>query len=156
MLRDIDPPQPAPPRRVATPLPAYRYVPGLNPHPFRHTGGHLYTDGSAPVEPPWDATQPWERDPAWLYALDLLDQRYWWEAHEALEALWHQAPDGLLREGIQGLIQAGASWLKSHMGHHRAASTLGGRARQRLGRVRDEVGASWRGVDLDRVLAQLP
>lgn len=155
MLRPIEPPDPAPARRTEGPLPAYRYVPGLQPHPFRQVGGHMYTDGSAPDEPTWDPETPWERDPAWLLALDLLDHRYWWEAHEALEALWHQVPSGPLRELLQGLIQAAASWLKGHMGHERAAATLAGRARARLTQVRDQRGSPWRGVDLDAILEAL-
>ncbi|MCP4806768.1 MAG: DUF309 domain-containing protein [Proteobacteria bacterium] len=155
MSGPIDPPEPTPRRRVAEPLPPYRYVPGWNPHPFRHVGGHMYTDGSAPAEAPWDPDGAWQRDERWLYGLDLLDQRYWWEAHEALEALWHHAPPGAVRDLLQGLIQTAAHRLKRHMGHTRAAGTLADRARARLTTVRSVYGGAWRGVDLDALLEEL-
>lgn len=156
MRRPIPAPDPAPALRAPhVPLPPYRYVPGLDPHPFRHVGGHLYTDGSAPVEAPWQPG-PWRQDPRWLHGLDLFDQRYYWESHEVFEALWHQVePNSALGQGLQGLIQAGASVLKRHMGQPRAADRLHGVARARLLAVSVTVGARWRGVDLPATVAAL-
>jgi len=139
---------------VERPLPPYRYVPGLNPHPFRHEGGHLYTDGSPPAEEPWTGTTPWQQDERWLYALDLWDHHFWWEAHEAWEALWHSCEVGTVEHtGLQGLIQAAAARLKEHMGE--PPNRLRQAARKRLESVRAKAGTPWRGVDLDGVLAAL-
>ena len=150
----IPAPDVPPPRRVDRPLPPYRYVPGLEPHPFRHAGGHLYTDGSAPEEAPWDADTPWAEDERYLYALDLFDHHYWWEAHEAWEALWHfAAPGSTVHALLQGLIQVAAARLKRHMGED--PRRLRGAARARLEAVRAAEGSPWRGVDLDALLAGL-
>lgn len=127
-------PEPAPPLRLPDwPLPAYRYVPGLNPHPFRHPDGHLYTGGGAPAEAPWSPDTPWAEDRRYLRGLDLFDQRFYWEAHEVLEALWHFAPRGSADAALlQGLIQAAAALLKRHLGQPRAAERLLERAQARL------------------------
>lgn len=152
--RPIAPPKPAPPLRVSGwPLPPYRYVPGLNPHPFRHEGGHLYAGGQAPREAPWDPQQAWSTDRRYLRALDLFDQRYPWEAHEALEALWHFAPRGEpLSELLQGLIQLSASLLKRHMGQAPPADRLLEVAERRLGGVVQARGPRWRGVAIPPLL----
>lgn len=145
----IPPPLPPPPRRSATPLPPYRYVPGRNPHPFRHPGGHSYTDGSAPHEDPADTPAQW------IYGCDLFDHRYYWEAHEAWEACWHHTPPGPRRELIQGLIQAAAAILKRHMGHQRAADRLFGAATRRLREAAQQGGASIDGIDVIATLAAI-
>ena len=85
-------------------FPSYRYVPGLNPHPLRHEGGHR-------------SPRPAAREEALLYARDLFDHRYLWEAHEVWEALWEDTAPGPERQVLQGLIQAAAFLLKRHMGH---------------------------------------
>ncbi len=153
----IPPPEPGSPRRLTErPLPSYRYVPGLQPHPFRHPDGHLYTDGSAPEEVVWRADLPWREDPDWLWGCELFDQRFYWEAHEAWEALWHQVPrGGQSSELLQGLIQAAAFVLKQHMGHTAGAKRLLARASSRLERVAKGPPEVHRGLDLDAVIAQL-
>ncbi len=149
-LRDIDPPDPATPLLVpGWPLPSYRYVPGLHPHPFRHAGGHQFTGGGAPVEAPWDPGLPWQEDRRYLRGLDLLNHRYLWESHEALEALWHFAPRGSAdRPLLQGLIQVGAGLLKQHMGEARASERLLSRAGERLAEAEALGGARVRGLAL--------
>jgi hypothetical protein len=137
-------------------LPPYRYVPGLHPHPFRHEGGHAYTDGGAPPVEPWDWRGPWRSDDRVLHARDLFDHRYLWEAHELWEGLWHQVPaDAPLRGWLQGLIQVAAALLKLHMGHARAARTLAGRADARLSAAQVAWGADCRGVDVARLRSEL-
>ena len=54
-------------------MPPYRYVPGVNPHPFRHEGGHMYPDGSAPSETSWFPYADWREDSRFLFAVDLFD-----------------------------------------------------------------------------------
>ena len=120
-------------------MPAYRYVPGLQPHPFRTPGGHSYTDGSPPSPEGAD----------FLHACDLFDQRYWWESHEVWEAIWHTLPKAdPARDLVQSLIQVAASLLKRHMGSDGAADRLMARARARLSTVRDAAGDTLLGIDL--------
>ncbi|MFT7520077.1 MAG: hypothetical protein ACI9MC_002221 [Kiritimatiellia bacterium] len=87
-------------------LPAYSYVPGVQPHPLRDPDGH----GGVPPD--------LHVDTVWRWGVDCFQHRYYWEAHEAWEVIWR----GLTRgepaaEGVQGLIGAAAFVLKRHMGH---------------------------------------
>ena len=127
-------PEVPPPRRAPeTALPLYRFVPGLNPHPFRHPDGHMYTDGSAPPQQPWTPAVTAYGDPLFLYAADLFDHRFYWEAHEAWECMWHSAkPRSLHSDLLQSLIQCAASVLQGHMAHARGARALLHRAHVRL------------------------
>jgi len=157
MAEPIPPPDPPPHLRLPDfPLPPYRFVPGLNPHPFRHPDGHMYTDGSAPAEETWDPAVAWESDRAWLRGMDLFDHRFYWEAHEAWEAIWHSVPrDDPYAELLQGLIQAAAFLLKQHMGHEAAAARLRSVCLGRLEDVQERCGSPWKGVGLDRQIAAL-
>lgn len=149
-LQPIPAPLEPPPLRLpGLALPPYRYVPGLNPHPFRHPEGHLYTDGTPPAEPPWDPTAHWTRDTGWLRGLDLFDHRYWWEAHEAWEAVWHQVPRSApYRDLLQGMIQAAAGLLRHHMGAQAAAERLLARGIARLERAVAAGPEQARGLDV--------
>lgn len=153
---EIPPPGPMPSRVADWPLPAYRFVPGLQPHPFRTPGGHQYTDGSAPVEALWDPETPWEQDRRYLRGLDLYDHRFYWEAHEALEALWHFAPkDSAVAPLLQGVIQGAAFALKRHMGQTQASERLLERALLHLSLAESRGGRLQRGLDLEEVRAGL-
>lgn len=109
------PAKPAPPRYTARVFPAYRFVPGKTPHPVRDPEGHSYNK-SAPQLPPFAADQ-WQACEEYLYGIDLFNHGYWWEAHEALEAVWvaagRQTETGLF---IQGLIQIAVAQLKRLQG----------------------------------------
>ncbi len=112
---DIPPPPRARPRYTSTPFPAYRYAPGLRPHPTRNPGGHSYQPQPQPNRhPPW-RPEDWESLHSWLYGVDLFNAFYFWEAHEAWEGLWvavaRDSASGLL---LQGLIQIAAALLKAH------------------------------------------
>jgi 8-oxo-dGTP diphosphatase len=125
-VHDIPAPDPAvvPPRLSSGPLPPYRYVPGVHPHPYRHAGGHAWRDGLPPEVPPW-SPGPWEEDDAFRHAVDLFAHHYWWEAHEAWEGLWHRTdPAGPHHALFQGLIQAAAALLRRHLGDPGSAARL--------------------------------
>ena len=131
-------------------------MPGLHTHPFRSPEGHLYTDGSAPIEAVWATDLPWAQDEAWLWGCELYQQRYHWEAHEAWEALWHQVPQGSVDHLVlQGLIQASACVLKHHLGHILGAARLRDRASARLEEAARQAGPVVRGVHLLASLEQL-
>ena len=149
--RPIPPPlPPLPPlRRPALPLPPYRYVPGLSPHPFRHPEGHMFIGGAPPP------TDPTQREELWLRGLDLFDHRFYWEAHEAWEGCWHHTPPGPLRTLQQALIQAAAALLKQHLGHHGAAQRLHAAAQGRLEAVIQQAGPILAGLDLQATRAAL-
>ena len=119
-------PSQEPARRVPDiPFPAYRYVPGVNPHPFRHIGGH-----SREGIKHYDPIEPWWKDTGWLYGMDLFDMRYYWEAHEVWEWQWKKIANPHERVLLQGLIKSAASILKVHMGQPRPAELLWTSAKQ--------------------------
>ncbi len=95
------------------PLPAYRFVPGLNAHPTQDPQGHSV------VKPPFESLTV--RD-VFLCGVDLYHQGYLWEAHEAWEHLWKMAgrrsAEGRL---LQALIKNAAALLKAHVGSARGA-----------------------------------
>ncbi len=69
----------------------------------------------------------------YLHGVDLYNQAYWWECHEALEALWHLTGHaGAEASFLQGLIQTAAANLKRHMGSPEGARRLGREAVARL------------------------
>ena len=102
-------------RYTDRPFPAYRFVSGKTPHPTRDQDGHSYN--KPPVQlAPFDP-EDWYACEEYLYGIDLFNHGYWWEAHEALEAVWAAAgrrtETGLF---IQGLIQIAAAHLKRLQG----------------------------------------
>lgn len=115
------------------PWPAYRYVPGRDPHPIRDPAGHSYASGvRLHRHPPWQV-EAWEQLEAWRYGVDLFNHFYFWEAHEAWEGLWASAERGsgasLL---LQGLIQIAAALLKVHVGAIVGARRLSEQGLQKL------------------------
>lgn len=112
-------------------LPPYRYVPGCAPHPTAHVDGHSYghPEPDAAFLPP----NAWHDNEAYLFGVDLFNRRYYWEAHEAWEAVWHtcnkSAAHGLF---VQGLIQISAALLRWHMGTERGARKLYREGRAKL------------------------
>lgn len=92
-----------------------------------------------------------QTSPALVLARQLYGARYFWEAHEVLEALWAAAlPNGQARHLLQALIQLANACLKIRMRQPNAAVRL----------VRDAEGllTSARGIevplDIDGLLAQ--
>ncbi len=127
-------PDPAWPRYSKLPLPRYRFVAGLNPHPRRHPEGHAY--GTVEVPPPSIPPERWNENEVYLHGIDLYNFAYWWECHEALEGLWHLTGHaGTEAQYLQGIIQVAAANLKRHVGSLVGARRLGGEAIQRLASV---------------------
>ena len=143
MPAPIPPPAHPPPLRLEHPLPPYRYVPGLNPHPLKHPQGHSLDPERIPL-----AHQ-------WIRGLDLFDHRYYWEAHEVWEAVWKAVPEGSERQLLQGLIQLSAATLKHHLGQPRPCQLLLQRGGGRVEAVIAAEGSVWRGLDLPATLARV-
>jgi uncharacterized protein len=124
------PADPAFPRYTAGPFPAYRFIPGLSPHPRRSPRGHSW----GRPEPRVQALDPeaWASCPLYLRGVDLFNHAYWWESHEAFEALWRGHVPDPTAVFFQGLIQIAAAELKRLMGSERAAQALYGRGLTRL------------------------
>ena len=108
---------PRPPRLVPDrPFPPYAYLPGRNPHPVRDPRGHSYGKGPETPEPP-DPRQ-WRACGDYLYGIDLFNNGYYWEAHEAWEGLWNACGrQGSAAAFFQGLIALAAAGLKVRVGN---------------------------------------
>lgn len=129
------PPDPAFPRLTRRPLPAYRFLNTGEPHPVRHADGHSYLRPEPNVagEAAALAAGNWQACPEFCYGVDLYNYAYWWEAHEAWEAVWQCYPlDSAMRHVLQGFIQVSAAHLQHHRGIARGSQTLLARARQHL------------------------
>jgi hypothetical protein len=121
------------------PLPPYSYVTGLSPHPTGDPRGHSFGH----VEPAAKPLDPvsWQTNENYLYAIDLFNHGFYWEAHEAWEALWHAAGRrGPTADFLKGLIKLAAAGVKAREGRvagvrqHalRAAELLGGISNRKL------------------------
>jgi hypothetical protein len=133
-------------------FPAYRFVPGLCPHPIRDPKGHSYQSVPTQAHPFWTPDQ-WTTLEAYLRGVDLFNRFYFWEAHEAWEALWtsHPAENDPARF-IQGLINITASFLKLHMQETSASQKLWDSASARLGPFAEK---TWMGIDVNRLLKEV-
>jgi hypothetical protein len=139
------------------PLPPYSYVPGHGlPHPVTDPAGHLYGVQHEPPIPAADVARlPTEPDsrrqalaallaahPQWLHALDLFNEGFYWEAHEAWESFWNAlGRTSSEAQFVQGLILLAAAAVKVREGKsarvrkhtQRARELLGGLEAARLG-----------------------
>jgi hypothetical protein len=139
-----EPPDPSFPRLAPGPLPLYRYVPGRSPHPRRDPRGHSY----GRPEPKASAVDPsrWRDHRTYLAGIDLYNLGYFWECHEAFEALWRAAGSETTQSRFfQGLIQIAASNLKLFLGAERASQALAEKALAKLALVPP----AFMGLDVD-------
>lgn len=150
MIVEPNPPDPAFPRLTDRPLPPYRYVPGLNPHPTADPLGHSF----GVVEPDCTAeaaelVTDWRRSPHFRYGVDLYNFAFWWEAHETWEAPWRCLPIGRPhRAALQALIQIAAAMLNLHLRRTRGVEALIERIERRLDAARG-LGTAVFGVPLN-------
>src|SRR6185295_8264016 len=101
-----------PPRLVPDqPLPPYSYVTARFPHPTRDPSGHSF--GRVPPAPPPIEPQRWRDSRTYLFACDLFNQGYYWEAHEVWESLWVACGRrGATADFLKGLIKLAAAGVK--------------------------------------------
>lgn len=116
-------------------LPPYSYVPGHDlPHSVNDLAGHLYPKTDHATLAPPHALDDLASDPRWLYALDLFNAGFYWEAHEAWEVFWHAlgrtSPEARF---TQGLIHLAAAAVKIREGKPAGVVSHTQRARELLG-----------------------
>jgi hypothetical protein len=101
------------PRLTDISFPERPYLPGTG---MIHPGKDPANSHIPQIPPPAIAfdVETWRFSQHYLYAIDLFNYRYWWEAHEVLEDVWIEAgkntPGGKF---IQGIIQISAALLKT-------------------------------------------
>ncbi|MEM9353028.1 MAG: DUF309 domain-containing protein [Planctomycetota bacterium] len=132
MTRDAPPDDVNRPKRYSDrPLPPYSHVPGLTPHPVSDPRGHMH--GQEEEEPSALEPEAWEQSPTFLYAIDLFNYGYYWEAHEAWEQLWIAAGRaGGAADFLKGLIKLAAAGVKLREGNSEGVLRHGKRAEQLL------------------------
>lgn len=93
-------------------FPPYTYIPGSGtPHPVSDPEGHMH--GQSEPKPSALITENWRENETYLYAIDLFNHAYYWEAHEAWESLWHAAGHhGQMADFLKGLIKLAAAGVK--------------------------------------------
>jgi predicted metal-dependent hydrolase len=130
---------PAVPRYSARLLPARRFVPGETVRPEDSTSGRT-------ALPPWQP-EAWREIESWLWAIDLFNHGYWWECHEALEALWLSAGRATPpARFVQSLVHLSAACLNDRRGHRDASRRQAARAVRGL-RAARSLGPRVMGVD---------
>lgn len=116
-------PNPAYPRYTNFIFPEYRFIPGENLHPITDPLGHSYQKKFA--TPDILKTENWKTNQRYLWAIDLYNHAFWWEAHEAFEGLWQITPKtDRTRDLLQGLIKICAAFLKWYSLQFRGAKIL--------------------------------
>ena len=142
-------------------LPPYSYVPGHElPHPVNDPAGHLYASSKEPVIlEPANSLDFLASDPRWLYALDLFNAGFYWEAHEAWEVFWHAlgrtSPEARF---TQGLIHIAAAAVKIREGKPSGVVSHTQRARELLGDLKAGSFSGTLGLDpqsISAVVAEL-
>jgi predicted metal-dependent hydrolase len=98
-------------RYTTLPFPSFSYIPKLHIHPEK-----LSEKPHIPLLPELTekfSVHSWKNCTNYLYAIDLFNYGYYWEAHEVLEKLWLSAgkksPEGIF---VQGIIQVSVAMLK--------------------------------------------
>lgn len=139
------------PRYSSRPFPTHRFVPGLTPRPRPAVDRR-------PIEAPGAAVGPWSAEDwrtlePYLHGIDLYNFAYWWEAHEALEELWHRAGrTSTHARFVQGIIHVSAANLNLHRGNAAAGRR---QARRGIDRLGERAGRIWMGIEVDRFIRQV-
>jgi hypothetical protein len=82
-------------------------------------------------------------DEAFHEGVDLFNEERFWEAHEALEEIWHPAT-GTKRDTIQGLILTAAALVHYQKNENAVCLSILERALEKLGRIND-----FQGLDIE-------
>lgn len=134
------------------PLPPYSFVPGgAFPHPTSSPEGHLFghVESVAAID-----EEHWSESRGYLRGFVLFEAGYYWEAHEAWEALWHAAGRrGPVADVLKGLIKMAASGVKVRQGQRHGIVTHAARAAACFRQARELRGPRFLGLDLDRLVA---
>jgi hypothetical protein len=135
------------------PFPPYSYVPGRAPHPQSNPAGHSY--GRREPVPPPISDENWLQSVAYLYAVDLFNHGYYWEAHEAWESLWHAVGRrGPIADALKGLIKLAAAGVKALEGRPAGVKSHARRAAELMRQAKLAGSERLLGLKLDELVAQ--
>jgi hypothetical protein len=115
------------PRLTHEPLPPYSFVPGLFPHPHSDAAGHRFGRDLPPGQP--IVGDCWQKCERYLLGCDLFNYGYYWEAHEAWEAVWNACGRrGPVATLLKALIQLAVVGVKLRQGMPESAAWHASRA----------------------------
>jgi predicted metal-dependent hydrolase len=98
-------------RYTSKSFPDYAFIPGKYPHPRSHPEGHSYNSEEEIVE--FMNEYDWKDSQSYLYGIDLFNNGYYWEAHEAWESVWKaNGKEGTTADFIKALIKLTAASVK--------------------------------------------
>jgi uncharacterized protein len=151
-VQELAPLWPEAPRLVpGAPLPPYRFLGDLHPHPRRDPRGSLH---GAPEPPPGLPPERWAEDRSYLLGIDLYHQGFLWEAHEQWEAVYFASADAAQRELLQALIQLAAALIQAHRGRGAGVRLLVAAVLRRL-RPLAAAGVRFCGLDVGALAADV-
>jgi len=120
-------------------LPPYSYVSRKFPHPTRDTEGHSY--GMEEPNVSLNHEEEWRECEAYLWGIDMFNSGYYWEAHEAWEAVWHATGRrGAVADFCKALIKFAAAGVKAREGRTDGVKQHAQRAKQLLESVATQIG----------------
>jgi hypothetical protein len=129
------------------PLPPYTFVPGRSPHPVSDPAGHSF--GVTPRPETFDPAR-WQDSHGYLRGLDLFNHGFFWEAHEAWEALWHACGRrGVPADLLKGLIRLAAAGVKAREGRPAGVRSHAAAAGALFAAVARALGVDGRPLGLD-------
>ena len=123
------------------PLPARAFVPGRE-------GSVRPIEGLSKLEARTFAPEKWRENEAWLFGVDLWNNGFLWEAHEAWESIWRVPFDAEQSEFLRGMIQCAASALKLTIGNASSATKLSQSGLERLEKVTLSPTGRYMGLDV--------
>lgn len=134
------------------PFPPYSYVTGKFPHPLRDAAGHGCAGPDSPDKPP--TAEDWDQCQAYLWAFDLFNAGFYWEAHESWEAVWHAAGrSGATADLQKALIKLAAAGVKAREGRVAGVQRHARRSVELTQAVHAEAGADlFLGVNLPKLV----
>lgn len=146
-------PGPVQRRYSSRPLPPYRFIPGINAHPVRDAEGHSFGRDHAKLR--FMPAEEFAVNEHYLFGVDLYNQAYWWESHEAWEDVWHTTDKSSdYGQLLQGLIQVSAAFIKWHLEQREGMVKLYEIGMGRLKSVAAQQ-TLYMGIDLPKHLHQL-
>ncbi|MEX2171880.1 MAG: DUF309 domain-containing protein [Pirellulales bacterium] len=134
--------RPPPPARLLPlrQLPPYSYVSGRFPHPNRDPRGHSYAEPAPQVGKV--RPEEWRQCETYLWGIDLFNYGYYWESHEAWEAVWHASGRrGTVADFCKLLIKFAAAGVKAREGRPEGVKRHALRAKQLLDSIAAQVGS---------------
>ncbi len=130
-------------------LPPYSYVPGGPwPHPTRSPQGHSFGHAGSKLARPAEAGDVDSAE--FSSGVALFNAGYFWEAHEAWEALWHaHGRQGATADVVKALIKLAAAGVKVREDQEHGVRTHAGRAAELFESVQKTTGNRYHlGLDL--------